>query len=143
LAGVRWRRDKPPRGVAAVELAVLLPLLLLLSISAIDCGRFAYVYIALSNAVRIAAEQGATQTMSSYNKSSWQSAMQSAATQEMSGVPNMSSAEITLTITTTATSYGLLQVTVNGQYPFTPILSWPGVGQTVMLDRTLCVRQFR
>jgi Flp pilus assembly protein TadG len=131
------------RAVAATELAILLPLLTLLCVVSVDCGRFAYSYIALSNAARIGAEYGATQTMTSYNQSSWQAAVKNAVIQEMAATPNFHGGSLSIEISTTTVSYGLQQVTVSAEYPFTPILSWPGMPGAVSMRQTLCMRQFR
>ena len=140
-SGLRKRRRQ--NGVAATEFVIVLPLLLLLTTTAVDCGRFAYSYIALSNAVRVGAEFGATQTMSSYNQQSWTTSVQSAMYQEMSGVPNFQNSQLAVTIAIVTANYGLQQVTVSGTYNFVPLLSWPGTGSSVPMQRTLCMRQFR
>jgi len=52
---VQYSQCPPRSGAAAVELAVSLPLLLLLLLGCIDVGRFALRYICLSNAASEAA----------------------------------------------------------------------------------------
>ena len=53
-AGARRHR----RGAAAVEFAVILPLLVTIVLGCVDFGRFAYNYIALTNAARAGAAFG-------------------------------------------------------------------------------------
>ena len=57
-------------GAAAVELAVVLPVLLLLALGCVDLGRAAALNIALSNAARVGAEYGATHRFTSYTLAS-------------------------------------------------------------------------
>ncbi len=51
----RSRGGRPRRGAAAIELAIIMPVLLLLIFGCFDFGRFAYVSIAVTNAVRAGA----------------------------------------------------------------------------------------
>jgi Flp pilus assembly protein TadG len=53
---VMWRSDK---GGALVELAVVLPVLILISIGVMDYGRVYFTSVAVANAARAAAEWGA------------------------------------------------------------------------------------
>ena len=55
---MRVRVTKPGRGQSAVELALILPLLLLLLLGAIDLSRAFGVWMALSNAAREGARYG-------------------------------------------------------------------------------------
>ena len=60
-----WRRRDIPRGQALVEMAMLLPLLLLIMLMALDFGRVFFGWIGLQNAVR----QGAN--YAALNASAW------------------------------------------------------------------------
>lgn len=53
------RSSAHPRGQALVEFALILPLLILLLLLAIDFGRVFFGFVALNNAVRIAADEAA------------------------------------------------------------------------------------
>lgn len=59
-----WRSR---RGGAAVELAVALPILILLAIGVIDYGRVFYTSIAVANAARAGAEYGVQNSSTSVN----------------------------------------------------------------------------
>src|SRR5437868_5776563 len=50
------RGHAPRGGAAATELALVLPLLILLALGCVDFGRYAYYSIAVQNAARTAAE---------------------------------------------------------------------------------------
>jgi Flp pilus assembly protein TadG len=50
----KWKlsRYDRRRGASATELAIILPLFITIVLSCVDFGRFAYTYIAVSNAAR-------------------------------------------------------------------------------------------
>jgi Flp pilus assembly protein TadG len=54
-AGSAGRSPRRRRGAAAAELAMILPLMLILVLGCVDFGRFAYSYIAVTNAARAGA----------------------------------------------------------------------------------------
>lgn len=54
-----WERSHGQRGQGMVELAVILPLLLIILLGTIDLGRALYTYVALTNAAREAARYAA------------------------------------------------------------------------------------
>ena len=137
--------SKPSRrtGVAAVELLALAPILVLVCAVSVDCGRFAYSYTAVCNAVRVAGQYGATGAYTSNTYSSWLSQVQSAALAEISQIPGFSANQWTLSVTTTTDSYGLFRVTVSGQYNFQPLLYWPGGAAVVPLCRQITIREYR
>src|SRR5438034_6510408 len=64
------RRSGRP-AVAAVELAILLPVLVLIVLGCIDFGRFAYNYIAVTNAARAGAAYGMMNNYTSSTLSNW------------------------------------------------------------------------
>src|SRR5262245_51604636 len=53
--GTQVRGTRRRRGASATELAVILPLFITIVLGCVDFGRFAYTYIAVSNAARAAA----------------------------------------------------------------------------------------
>lgn len=60
LSGRRLSRKTPPSryGSATVELAVVLPVLLLIAVIAVDCGRFGKYAVTVTNAARCGAIYG-------------------------------------------------------------------------------------
>ena len=139
-SGRRRRR----RGASAVEFAVILPVLMLLVLGAVDFGRFASTYIAVTNAARAAAAFGAMNPYSTVTQSTWTAQVKQAAFDEMSGYDTS-----LLSVTTTPTSEadGLWRVSVVASYPFKTVVSWPGIptsdGQAMILSRTVVVRAIR
>jgi Flp pilus assembly protein TadG len=130
------------RAIAAVEFALVLPILLLFCMITVDCGRFGFTHIAVMNAARVGAEWGATNATSPLS-SNWRTQVQAAMLAEMADVSNFNSSQFTTTITVTADSYNLNCVTATAAYKFTPLLSWPGVSGPLPVSATMCIRQFR
>src|SRR5438105_4061825 len=81
---VRVQRVRSRRaGAAAVEFAIVLPVLVTVLLGATDFGRFSYSAIAVANAARAGAAYGSMNSFSS-SVSAWQTGIQNAVTDEMS-----------------------------------------------------------
>jgi Flp pilus assembly protein TadG len=136
------------RGAAAVELAITLPVLMLIVLGAIDFGRFAYYYIAVTNVARAGGAYGIMNPYTTATQSSWQTQVQQAAADEMAQMTGFDSSKLTTTVTATSeVATGLWRVQVTSQYPFKTIVNWPGVptsnGTPVNLTRTVVLRAIR
>jgi Flp pilus assembly protein TadG len=138
------RRSRlPARGILAVEFALLLPLILLLTLAAADFGRVMHAYLVVSNAARCGAEYGSMHGFTSYTQSSWQSQVLSAMNAEMSGLQGFSAASFQASCSTATDSDGLYQISVTASYPFTTIVNWPGVPSQIQLTHQVVMRQIR
>jgi Flp pilus assembly protein TadG len=126
-----------------VEFALVLPLLLLLTLAAVDFGRVVYAYLVVSNAARCGAEYGAMHGFTSYTQSSWQAQVQAAETGEMQNLSGFAAANFQAAVSTTTDGDGLYQIAVTASYPFSTIVSWPGVPSAVQLSRQVVMRQIR
>jgi Flp pilus assembly protein TadG len=150
LSQNRWSakvRTITPRraavGAAAVEMAFVLPLVLLLTFAAIDFGRIVHANLVVSNAARCGAEYGAMHEFTSYTRPSWEAQIRSAIEDEMAGLQGFSATNLQSTYTTTTDSDGLFQLKVRASYPFTTIINWPGVPAQVQLSHEIEMRQIR
>src|SRR5271166_4212590 len=85
------------RGAAAGELAMVLPVLVMIVLSCVDFGQFAYNYIALGNAVRAGAASGMMWTPPPSNMAAWQTSIVTAVSNEMSLQPGFVPANLTVT----------------------------------------------
>jgi len=127
------RREKARRGVAAVELALLLPFLVFMFVLAVDYGRIFFFSVTITNCARagaIYASDPFARTESPY------STIQEAALAEAPGftpTPTVSS-----TNGTDALGHPYAEVTVQGA--FSTLTSYPGVPSTTTLRRTIRVR---
>ncbi len=130
-------------GAAAVELAVLLPFLLLLVFGVADFGRVVHAYLAVSNSARVGAEYGSMHEVTALSRSSWEAQIRSTIDSEMQGLSGYSPGNLQATYDTTTDSDGLTQVTVSVTYPFTTLVNWPGIPQATTLAHSVTMRQIR
>jgi Flp pilus assembly protein TadG len=133
------------RGQSLVELALVLPLLLLLLVGVIEIGRFAYYSILVSNAARAGAQYGAQSLTTSADSAGI-------------GIAAKNNALPTLTVTPTqscgcsANSLGgcptgsvcanpLVYVEVKAEMRnFSSLFSYPGLPATITLTNTVKMR---
>jgi Flp pilus assembly protein TadG len=121
-------RRRLRRGAAAVELAVLLPVLTLLFVGIIDFGRVFYYYQIVTDC----ASDGALYASSSTANSTNTTAISSAA---LAGASNLSPQP---TVTpSTVTVNNINYVKVNVTYTFNTISGYPGIPSPVTLTRTV------
>jgi Flp pilus assembly protein TadG len=140
-ARIRRRR----RGAAAVELAIVLPVLMVIVVGCVDFGRFLYYYIAVTNAAEEGAAFGSLNPPANYGvsggtSSGWETAVQNAAVGEAPGLRmNGSSAPISASNVTVVDppQSGVVQVTVS--YTFQTILQYPWLPQNVIVSRTVAM----
>jgi len=118
------------RGSAAVELAVLLPLIMLLALGATDFCRFLYAHIAVATAARNGAQVGST----SKDDAKDESAIRTAARAEMAAVPGYSASNPTVT-SSYSSSNKRLSVTVSFQ--FNTFVAFPGIPNSLTLRRSV------
>jgi len=128
-------RHQPSRpAVAAVELAILLPVLATIVLGCIDFGRFAYYYIAVVNSARAGAAYGMMNNYTTSTLPNWKgddsvdptTGITQAARDEMAqqiGSGNVSNVTVTVTPSTDSGSSGR-RVKVQVTYPFTTIVNW-------------------
>jgi Flp pilus assembly protein TadG len=131
-------------GAAAVEFAIVLPLLVLLVFGCVDMGRSIGAYIISSNAARVGAEYGATHGYSAFTYPSWQNQVIAAATQEMQGTgTSFNPNQLTVTVTATPTTGNLYQTTVVATYSFNMLTSVPGLPSQFAVTHSVTMDRFR
>jgi Flp pilus assembly protein TadG len=134
-----------PKGGAAVELAVVLPLLMFLFVIAIDYARILYYSLTIENCARNGAQfasnifnnQSAnsnSQMPSSYNNSIPQAAIADGVNLN----PPLTTANVTVSNGTDANNNPTVTVTVN--YTFQTVTNYPGLPSTVNLVRSVTMR---
>ena len=125
MRGLRKRRG----GVAAVELAVLLPFLAFLFVIAVDWARIFYYSVVVTNCAR----NGALYLSDPAPRST--SPYPDVTTAALADAPNLSPTP-TVTSTNGSDSAGpYVEVTVS--YPFTTVTNFPGVPANTTLVRTV------
>jgi Flp pilus assembly protein TadG len=141
------------RGASAAELAIILPLLVTITLACIDFGRFAYSYIALTNAARAGASYAMMNNYSTSTFGTWVAGITAAAQQEMTGQIGYTQTNLTVS-SPAATSdvivdgaTGLRRVAVTVSYPFHTMISWAFGGyfvpSSMTMQRTVVVRLIR
>ena len=150
--GVREKRaggKGPTRsGAAAIEFAIILPLLATIVLACVDFGRFAYHYSAVTNAVRAGAANGMMNPYLTAQYATWQSNIQNAARDEMEQQTGYDRSALTVIAssiieTTGGQPNGLRRVRVDASYPFQTLVAWPGIPNNVTLRRAVEMRAIR
>jgi Flp pilus assembly protein TadG len=131
------------RGVAATELGLILPLLTILALGCVDFGRFAYTYIAVTNAARAGASYGCMNSYTPTTLGLWQAGILQAAVDEMTGQVGFMPAGLAVTVAMIGEENGLWRVQVTASYPFATLVTWPGMPSTFPLRRTVVLRSIR
>lgn len=135
---------RPRRGAAAVEFALILPVLMLLVLGAVDFGRFAYNYIAVTNAARAGASHGIMNSYSPTGRAAWEGAILAAAREEMNQQTGYEAGGLTVQVVTpTPDANGLRRVEVTVRHPFRMITTWPLLPSSVTLQRRVVLRSIR
>ena len=141
-----WRsidRGLARRGVVAVELAIVLPVLLLLALACTDFGRVVHGFITVANAARCGAEYGSMHKFTAHTRESWESQVRDSVRIEMEGLSDFEAADLQIGVTTTSDDDGLFRARVAVAYPFRMVVNWPGLPAVTMLTHIVEMRQIR
>ena len=145
------RRTRRRSGVAAVELAVLLPFLVFAFLAAVDFGRVIYYTITIDNCLHNGAVF-ASQTFDNQNQQwignnqYWQGpngqliSAVSAAT-DLDGTnltPSLGSSNISVSSGTDSLGNPVVNVTIT--YTFTTLVPYPGIPSSLTISRTMQAR---
>ena len=118
------------RGAAVVELAVLLPLLVFLLLVATDFARVFYYSLTLTNCARAGAIYASDPAVSA------ESPFASTQAAALADATNLSPAP-TITQASGVDATGRAYVEVTANYSFATITAFPGIPQTMNLQRTV------
>jgi Flp pilus assembly protein TadG len=121
------------RGAAAAEFAVALPVLMLLVMGALDFGRFAHSHIAVTNAARAGAGVGSASPPTAPTLATWKAQVTQAVHDEMAQLGTPSA--VTVSDPYSDEGRALFKVTV--EYPFSTVVSWPGMPGSLTLRHTV------
>jgi Flp pilus assembly protein TadG len=131
------------RGAAATELALTLPLLLLLAFGCVELGRAVSMYTIVCCAASAGAEYGATHGYTSYTYSSWQDQVTQQVQNAVQGNPSFNSNQLSVVVNTTAETGGFNLATVTANYQFSTITQWPGLPHEFTITHTVGMRRYR
>jgi hypothetical protein len=125
-----------------VELALVLPLLMLIILGCVDFGRFAYTYIAVTNASRTGASFGALNPFTTATQTTWTNEVRQKVVDDMSAFPDFDPIN-NIQFSRSIDAGGLWRVRVQVTYPYKCIVSWPGIPSQVNLTRAVEMRGIR
>lgn len=131
------------RGAAAVEMAIVEPVLLLFALAAVDFGRVVHHYTVVSNAARAGAEYGSLHGFTTFTRAAWEAGVRAASVDEMLNLPNYSAGDVAIDVVTTTDGDGLFRVAVSASYPFHTIVAWPGLPTATQLSHRVEMRQIQ
>ena len=167
-----WSRETTARGIAnlrsqsgqsLVELAMVLPVLVLLALGVIEVGRYSYIGILVANAARSGAAYGAQSLPQAVNASGVTAAVQNDFQDNTQDATNLSLSSITSsvscgcdsngTITTAACSgatnpnagtcsagHWVVMVSVTAGGTFRSLFNYPGIPKSIAISRTATMR---
>lgn len=125
------RKSSDRRGVAAVELAILLPFLTFIALATIDFCRVFYYAMTVENCAR----NGAVYASEVFNTDAQYASIAAATISDGQSLrPAMSTANVSTANATDADGNAVIRVTVT--YTFNTITSYPGIPSSVTLTRT-------
>jgi Flp pilus assembly protein TadG len=131
----RYGIGRRRKGAAAVELAVLLPLLVLLFLIATDYSRVFYCSLTLENCAR----NGALSASNAFNYPMPYSSIAQATIADGANLnPPLTTSDVTVSNGTDANGNPNVTVTVN--YTFRAITKYPGLPSTINLTRSVEMR---
>jgi Flp pilus assembly protein TadG len=127
------------RGAAAVELALITPLMVTILLGCIDFGRYPSTAIAVRNAARVGAEYASNNPpgASEAAQADWRDQTKKAVEDEMKGHHNFDPKQLVVNgPTRTDLGGGRFQVQVEVVYPFRTLVdwNWPGLGLPSRVD---------
>lgn len=138
-----WARLPARRGAAAVEFAVVLPLLITILLGVTDFGRFSHSAIAIANASRSGAAYASMNPWNSSTQTAWSAGIRQAVTDELSQSAAFDSSKLTVAISNVTESGGLRRTSVEVTYPFKTIINWPLLPSSFNLRKTAVMRGIR
>jgi Flp pilus assembly protein TadG len=128
------------RATAAMEFAVVLPVLVTLVFGCVDFGRFAYTDIAVSNAARAGAGFGANHPYTTATLGAWQTQVRQTVQDDLSDFdPSL----LSVTAAPATVDGGAWQARVDVSYPFTMVVSWPGLPASMTLRQVAVMPSVR
>lgn len=125
----REKSGRSRRGMAAVELALLVPPILLVFMGAIDYARVFYASVTVANCARNGALYASDPTFAASTPYTTLTQAATADALNLSPTPTVTSA-------TGTDSSGNSYVDVTVSYPFHTVASYPGISNSVLISRT-------
>ena len=128
-------------GIAATELAILLPLIILLCLAAVDLARYARTAIALEGAVRVGAEYGAGRRVTPNTHDIWEGLVEDKVHSDFGDDQGLDSLQVSVAISSFAED--LPRIEVKGECTFKTVIHWWMMPETFVIRRQSSLQRFR
>ncbi len=129
--------------VAAVELAIVLPVLLLVLLAVADLGRVARYRVTVAGAARAGCAAAAVRPHTPATQSLWENEVRAAVADDMADLPGFDAGALVVTATSTPDGTGWTRVSVTAAYPFVTVAEWPGLPHELTVSETAEMRLIR
>ena len=126
---------KSRQGAALIEMALVLPILVVIVLICVDLGRFASVYTAVTNAAREGANFGGTHPFTSNTYARWRERVEETASDEMDDVPSFDQDSFSVSEPELIASNKRSRVRVEVTYTFRPAIVWPVLPKQMVITR--------
>ena len=124
------------RGQSLVEFALVLPVLMILVLGTLDFGRVYFAYVSVTNAARNGADFAAGGPAASADLDG----IRSTVLADTGDLPNSSPTNPGVTVATGSDSQGRPYADVTVSYAFTTLFPWPGLPDSLNVERTVRAR---
>ncbi len=136
LPQARPRGDESHRGQGLAELALILPVLMIIVLGTIDFGRAYFAYVSVTNGAR----NGAQYAGAAPTNASDMTGIRSAVLADTSDLVNTSATNPAVATALGTDGQGNTFIDVTVTYEFEPIFPWPGVPDSIDIVRTVRAR---
>ncbi len=126
----------PRRGAVAVEMALVLPMLILILLGATDLGRFAHTMVAISNSSRSGASFAGSHPYSATTRPIWEAETRKAVHRELETLAGFDPQHLTVKITPQTDPQGNRRVRVEVSYLFRTFVNWLGFPSSLPLKQS-------
>ncbi|MBI4320035.1 MAG: pilus assembly protein [Chloroflexi bacterium] len=123
-------------GQSLVEMALLLPMVLLILTGTVDLGRLAYANVSISNAAYVGAQYGSASPDYALDTSG----IQNRVIAETTTLHGMTGSNPSVMSTSGTDAYGNQYVSVSVAFNFAPVVSYPLLPATLSFTRTVTMR---
>jgi Flp pilus assembly protein TadG len=123
-------------GQSLVELALILPVLIILMLGAVDFGRVYFAHVSVTNAARNGADYAASGSTAAADTAG----IRDAAVADTTNLLYSSPTNPLVSVATGTDSQGRLYADVTVNYTFTTIFPWPGLPNAFNVARTVRAR---
>lgn len=120
-----------------MELAIVLPVLVIVVFGCVDFGQFGSMWVSLTNAVRVGAEYGANHKVTPATRAQWDLDIEAAVVQEMAETPGFEAESLNVATVLTTNPDGTQRVRVDGDYEFTPVIGSYGLPESFSMRRQI------